>query len=350
MLRIFYSSVSDKTESNLIMASERKLLLETYCDNRETLTKELKTTLTKPTKDANRSEEARKRGNNLFLGSENHSAKIHKEIFLLYNKSVAYAPNDSEQLASALANRSALLLHIGRYEDSIKDIEKALKIAQSKILKVKLLCRQIECIRRSGSEDHEKLTKEVTDSLDEIDDKKIKKALEKNLNKALNIKIEKSLQNSEVKRSKSNKLKCTEVLNNVSVQYSEKFGRFLVAKRDFNPGEVVFTEKPYVTVLNSDSFYTNCDNCMRVAWSAVPCTKCGWAVYCSEICKKEAWANHHDVECKIVPFIGMTSPSFLGYYHVCVRMLIMGIKECCGLDELRMQLDEVDNCEGEFID
>lgn len=72
---------------------------------------------------------------------------MHAKILSHYSRSIALAPIESEALALGYGNRSAFLLRISKYKDSILDIDRALKITNSKILKIKLLCRKIECLK-----------------------------------------------------------------------------------------------------------------------------------------------------------------------------------------------------------
>lgn len=96
-------------------------------------------------KNSESSIQARKEGNLLFCKND-HSSQIHEEIFRLYCKSIALAPNESEELALAYGNRSALLYHLQKYKESILDIDRALKITQSNSLKEKLFFRSSQCL------------------------------------------------------------------------------------------------------------------------------------------------------------------------------------------------------------
>lgn len=99
-----------------------------------------------PTKTPNASTQARNEGNKLFVARDNHNARVHEEIWKLYSRSIAHAPNESEELALGYGNRSALLLHLEKFEESIIDIERALKITGSSTLKEKLLNRKKTCL------------------------------------------------------------------------------------------------------------------------------------------------------------------------------------------------------------
>ena len=90
------------------------------------------------------SEKSRKVGNEMFM-RPGHNADVHEKIWDCYSASVALAPSRSATLAFAYGNRSALLLHLRKYEDSVRDIDKALRITEQIPLRVKLLCRKAEC-------------------------------------------------------------------------------------------------------------------------------------------------------------------------------------------------------------
>ena len=83
-------------------------------------------------------------GNRLFV-KKNHTLEIHEKIWMLYTASIALAVSKSEELAAGYANRSALLMHLRKYDDSLRDIDRALKITSFDCLKVKLLCRKAKC-------------------------------------------------------------------------------------------------------------------------------------------------------------------------------------------------------------
>ena len=93
------------------------------------------------------SSQARQEGNLLFR-QEIHSADIHKQILIKYTESIALAPYPSVELILSILNRSCFLKHLGKYRESIMDINYALKFnVESDSLKIKLLCRKIICLR-----------------------------------------------------------------------------------------------------------------------------------------------------------------------------------------------------------
>lgn len=122
--------------------------------------------------------QARELGNEAFRAS-GHNADLHEKILHCYSASLAFAPSDSEHLALAYGNKSALLLHLRKFDDCIRDIDRALKLSViTNALRIKLLCRKLECFVAMGKlEGRIEILKEIDENLAKADDKK--KPLEK---------------------------------------------------------------------------------------------------------------------------------------------------------------------------
>lgn len=333
------------------MESERKLLVKALVLHKEELQEKLHTDI-KVFKDAEVSEKERVEGNRLY-GKEKHDARVHAAIINHYNKSLAFAPNDSEKLALAYGNRSAFLLHINECEESIQDIDRACKITDSKVFEIKLLCRKIECLKKSGLP-YEDVSEAAQALIDDISDKDAKK---QDLKELLDSKIELSPKhcravNGEEKNSESNvldskiKQETCSFDDSVVLDYNDKYGRHVVAKRDFRPGETIFVKKLYAATLNVIKLYTYCNACLKICWSGIPCDNCNWAIFCSESCKTESWKKHHDVECAVYPNVMLHDDFILKYMHISLRLLISGIKEAGSISKLRTMLESVDKCKG----
>lgn len=196
------------------------------------------------------STKARQEGNELYARKD-HNGALHKEILNLYSKSVAFAPDRTEELALAYGNRSALLLHLKKYKESVEDIDRALNIAKSTGLKVKLLCRKVECLTALGSPENQIVFDTAVENFNDIpkSDKsrenlnklivKTATALEFNQTKALPVENE----NLDLWKAVTEKEKAG-AFNSVGIRYSEKYGRYLVATQNFNPGDIIYVEKP----------------------------------------------------------------------------------------------------------
>ncbi|XP_023325978.1 SET and MYND domain-containing protein 4 [Eurytemora carolleeae] len=86
-------------------------------------------------------------------------------------------------------------------------------------------------------------------------------------------------------------------------------GRYVVATRDIQAGELILKDPSTAAVLNIQYIRTNCSNCLKPAIAGVPCSTCSQVIFCSVSCR--ANANFHALECKyihIYPTIGPLAP------------------------------------------
>ncbi|XP_068212579.1 SET and MYND domain-containing protein 4-like [Palaemon carinicauda] len=77
-------------------------------------------------------------------------------------------------------------------------------------------------------------------------------------------------------------------------------GRYVIAKRDIRPGDILMVEKPYCTMMNPDFLPSHCYNCYQRAFVPIPCNSCAKVCYCSEECRAASWEGLHAKECKIL--------------------------------------------------
>lgn len=140
------------------------------------------------------------------VGNKEFQSKKYASSLEWYTKSAAQAPSDSEDLSLAIANRSASLFYMGRYQvstktgantdsskvakfyfpvckcnlsilrddnakDCIKDIELAIKLQYPQKLCHKLYLRAVQCYIKLGKEEFAKVAlHRVREWLDESDD------------------------------------------------------------------------------------------------------------------------------------------------------------------------------------
>ena len=290
------------------------------------------------------SEKLRLEGNELFK-RPNKDDETNKNIFLKYTQSIALAPKDSNHLALAFGNRSAFLLNTRKLEESIEDIDRALRITNSEALEIKLICRKVECLKRLGKYDDDKILNkalslvtnfEKGSELREYYDKIIEKAKGKFEIYRNNAKpIKKTIPRDGVLHE--NKNKKVNDFSDIYLDYDKTFGKLLRAKKDFKTGEIVFIEKMYAAVPNTARRLQICNHCLLMTWSSIPCDYCPWALYCSENCKTIAWEKYHDFEC---PFIcNEDCFSSLRESDMSLRTFIMGIKEAGNLFKLKTELE-----------
>lgn len=210
-----------------------------------------------------RSATCRKEGNELF---KNYS---YWKALVLYNESIAFASNDSDELGFAYGNRASCLLRLHYPNEALQDIEKALSLCVSCTFKEKLLARKKQC-------------------LSEI----------KNLNHAQSRASFGSGLVPPLGRGKS--LFFDSVSDVVELSHDEFWERKLIVNDNIRVGEVLIVEKPYSSVVLPDHFYTHCSKCFQRSLNLLPCSACSTTMFCSEECMSTA---NHVIECSYLEIL-----------------------------------------------
>lgn len=293
-------------------------------------------------KDSERSETLRQAGNDLFK-LPTHNSLIHKGIWLFYSSSISRAESNTEGLAKSYSNRSVILMHLSKYEESVRDIDRAFGITKNVTLKIKLLLRKAKCLHMIGSKfDHNALMKEVFMLLDKIREERLKKSFQAEIGKVATLLLKPIKENTSLENGKAealNDLNKKHKLNDfslVEMQFNEKYGRHLVAATDIKPGEVIYIEKPYVQFVNTGSKNAYCSHCFATVWDNIPCDYCNWAMFCSEKCKKEAWEKYHDIECFVYSEFQMDNDD--SYRQLALRIISQALKEYGSVECLKEEL------------
>ena len=301
----------------------------------------LKTTSVRKVKSAEESVLLRDQGNQVFK-------KGYKQRALdLYNLSVLKAPTSDEtsSLALALANRSAVLLHMKHYRLSLQDIESSFKSGYPDKLKYKLLERKGKCYFQMNEKDKAKdafekakvclkvsgLEQEKKNNLINDYDKQVWhcEKLERPPSKT---RFDITFQGPVPKIRKENS-----VINSMSdalaVLYTTDSGRGLVAMRDVEVGELLVVEKPFCSTLLASFSLSHCNNCCKRVIAPVPCVECCEVVYCNDGCRNIGWEGFHKYECEVLSNIREAE---IGLGHLAVRTVLKA-----GLDKLCSSENEV---------
>lgn len=327
------------------MDRERAAVLRIIRERKSELENSLKKDLSSVKKSSENSVTARKEGDELFL-QKGHDADTHKQIFHHYSRSIITAPNDSDILALAYESRSNFLLHIKRYQDCLYDCNRALKINDSEAFKVKMLCRKAECLKRLGLSESESILKEAENYSNKIRSDDVSKELLTDL--INNVKLL-SIKNDVGEKNVNFDKQLDEVLDGICIQYNNKYGRHLVATKDFNPGDIVLIEKLFATTVSQKMSHTNCHYCLKTCWSGVPCSDCSWAIFCSEDCRDKAWKLFHDVECSLVSFLKITDQEY-DLIDTALRAVLIGIREAGSIVQLKIDLESIDESTAGNVD
>ncbi|KAK0082148.1 hypothetical protein PV326_007325 [Microctonus aethiopoides] len=272
-----------------------------------------------------------------------------KDSLELYTRGVMHAPPNSNELARAYANRSAALCDGGLYDDAILDIGRALEIGYPDDLKPKLYTRRAMCsvkLNETVNPDAEKDLNDARHLLAKLNsDDAVNEIINKKLATISSMKApyEKIDYNRFLPKIVEENSKLKGVTDAVELQYSEKYGRQVVATRNIRAGEAIYVHKPYASIIESTVAHKYCWHCSKRVWAGVPCHQCVSVIYCNEKCRDEAWQEYHDVECLIIPqlirseIVGkLGTPGLLA-----LKITAKVFKEAGSLEKLKEKIDEL---------
>lgn len=182
-------------------------------------------------------------------GNKFYSQKKFFDALLKYNQSLCSAVPGSENVGLAYANRSAIYFEVKLYENCLKNIRMAKKSRYpEKSLEV-LTKRKEKCVESMG-----KQSDKLPNSWDFF------------------------------KLSYPPNKKLPFIVDYLEVKQDEKYGRHIITHRDLKVGDVVSIEKPFSSILISESkflkipelnIYQRCSNCLKEnALDLMPCDSC----------------------------------------------------------------------------
>ncbi|XP_068456648.1 SET and MYND domain-containing protein 4 isoform X2 [Clinocottus analis] len=238
-------------------------------------------------KDAQLAAKCRERGNSSFKTRDHAAAALH------YSQGICFAHLGSEQLSLCYANRSAALYHLQHCQESLDDIDKALKNGYPSHLLHKLEDRRTQCLKHLSAG---------------------QKAKEDQPNPA-----SKNNKASDRVKGASAGLLTFGICPQAALGFSSEKGRHLVAAETIAAGEVILHDRPYSCVLipgieevkgNGGRQHAQrgvlfgvehkrCHRCLTETLCPVPCEGCSYSRYCSTSCQRDAWEEHHCWECPL---------------------------------------------------
>ena len=279
--------------------------------------------------------EIRKKTNTVCQKVTSYDREKYIMYFLIndYSKSLTFAPIQSEEYAAALANRSAVLKGLSKFNESIIDIDAALQITKDPIIKFKLLCWKVERLASLNKKSEAKEFLEDSLKIAESFTETLKNNCITKLNNAIEIK---PLQWKSKKWWNQARYVSNFISNAITWNYSNKYGNHLVANRDIKVGKWLFIESFYVGYPQIDKLYMLCSNCLNFTSNSIPCKSCTHAVYCSETCMNESFEKLHETECKICNYLLKYPESFAGRmsFLSSIRFFATILKEYGGVENL----------------
>lgn len=294
------------------------------------------------------------------VGNTAYKARDFEVALQTYTRAVCSAEVESEAMALAHANRSAVHYEIQEHNDVIKDIHHALANGKyPEHMKHKLLERRaksylalsqfqkaLEDLKKvvyytansdlnkrqttaspiNSNPDQEKITDLINRNLEishitngELDQDKIISHLlhgKMDRDKVQRLKslldlIAKCIGQPNLPQRKSANPKISHKPSTntksafpaLEIAVSPEMGKHVVAATNISPGDILAVEKPHVSVLTPEFNHVFCNNCKAKCYSSMPCKNCNNVVFCSEDCRQKGWESHHSIECDLLPTV-----------------------------------------------
>lgn len=110
----------------------------------------------------------------------------------------------------------------------------------------------------------------------------------------------------------------------LKMAYKSRLGRHIVATAPIPKNISVISEKAYAYWLAPSYYDIYCAHCMQsLNDQPFPCRYCKYFRFCNEECYEEAWKEYHGIECKYMPVL-----KYFANAHLALRIVLMnGIEE-----------------------
>jgi len=289
-------------------------------------------------------------------GNRYFKAKSYMMALYKYTESLAHAPvlqkkgdYDTEDSSASLAfaNRSAVLFQLGKYQLCLDDISRAFGMSYPPALAFKLYDRKGQCLIELSQPSEAAVSFQAAVnalSVSDLDDsrrqqwqmdlkKRIQSCEHEHSADHVPSLAELSLTCQDIpEMNEHQRNPCFESLSDAcDVAYDALPGRYIVAKRDILPGEIILNEKPYASIMLADSRLDHCSHCYKFTLAPIPCPSCCHCLYCSEECRSLAYKLYHRVECPLGEIImksGVDKFAFLALRTLVVTPLNVVLKYC----------------------
>ncbi|KAH8280291.1 hypothetical protein KR018_001592 [Drosophila ironensis] len=259
-------------------------------------------------------------------------AKKWLEAMVLYTRCYLALPSENvAEIRIALANRSATLYHMTKYQECLIDIKRSLDLGYPKDLIYKLYERQARCYM--ALKDYPRTIESFKKCITTMDDSTLGADKRAKLNLDAMTMIKMLQHDPRTAKQEAKQLKHKKVLDQAQTLPAEKEyvsdlvridrnrqeGRFARASADVKAGQELLVERPFVSVLLEKFAKTHCENCFVRSVVPVACPRCADVIYCSEQCREVAAKKYHKYECGIVPIIWRSGASINN--HIALRII-----------------------------
>uniref|UniRef100_A0AAG5D6P3 MYND-type domain-containing protein n=1 Tax=Anopheles atroparvus TaxID=41427 RepID=A0AAG5D6P3_ANOAO len=270
------------------------------------------------------------------LGNKAFQAERWNEALVFYNKCYLSTPRENVQEKSIiLANRSAALYHLEKYDLALRDIQRALDHQYPDQMMYKLTERKARCFL--AKKDYEAALDSFKATVKALDDSNLPLERRQKLERDAQIMINLLPKNIEMeqkakKKSSSNKAKAPAASQQATGKVPEHFvdkalwfdytpgeGRFARTKSDLKPNSILLLERPHVAALLEDYSLDHCTHCFKRVSVPIACPLCSDVIFCSDECETKANGSYHRYECGFLPILWGSGASIT--CHMALRMI-----------------------------
>ncbi|XP_053692002.1 SET and MYND domain-containing protein 4-like [Sabethes cyaneus] len=243
------------------------------------------------------------------LGNQEFQYEKWNDALMFYNSAILRVPfNNVTEKSIILANRSAALFHLNKYEEALQDINLSIDHDYPKEMKYKLMDRKARCyFALKDLPSSLECYREMLTALDYSDlcpDKRNKmiKETTKKLSE-LEVHIANVKKYLEPVRHCSMRKFVPHIEKSVYFDCTEQEGRFACTNSDLRPNQLVLKELPHASVVAREYSSTHCDNCCSRVTVLFCCPNCVDVVFCSPDCQRTACSSFHRYECGFLQFL-----------------------------------------------
>ena len=232
-----------------------------------------------------------------------------------YTLSYLETPQEkSEELSIILANRSAALFHLGRYELSLRDINRSLAAGYPADMEYKLRERQARC--HMANKNPYEAMEAFKLTIKALDKSKLPMERRLKMEKECETMIQLFIRNKEKPRapapaSTAARKPKFQLHEAVTFDHDEKNGRYAKAKERIQVGATVVVEKPHCSMLLEKYKMSHCHHCYKRTMAPLGCGQCQEVVFCGEKCRDAA--TYHQNECRILKNLNASGLSIICY-------------------------------------